>query len=132
MIWSASKLMMNLSVLFMNTIAPHIYTFPLKYYLLYVSARSEGVEIYNCDNKLSILGVSFTGIVKNACVLSNRCVITYAELLQICHLKYMYTIHVLCNWYLQPPPCFWDRGIIKILTFPSAKLVCMPCTKGTF
>ena len=36
--------------------------------------------MYNCDNKFSILGASFTGIVKNArvSVLSYRCDITYA------------------------------------------------------
>ena len=46
--------------------------------LLHVSARSEEVEIYNCDNKFSILGASFTGIVKNVRVLSHRYAITYA------------------------------------------------------
>ena len=62
----------------MITTAPHIYIYTLKYYILQVSASSEGVEIYNFDNKFSILGASFTGIVKNARVLSHRCDITYA------------------------------------------------------
>ena len=73
--------MMILSVEFMKTTAPHIYihVYTLKYNLLYVSVMSEGVETYNCtcDNKFSILGESFTGIVKNARVLSHRCGITY-------------------------------------------------------
>ena len=30
---------------------PHIYIYTLKYYLIHVSARSDGIEIYNCDNK---------------------------------------------------------------------------------
>ena len=65
----------------MKTTAPHIYVYTLKYYLLHVSARSEGAEIYNCNNKVFfflILGASFTGIVKNVRVLSHRCEITYA------------------------------------------------------
>ena len=58
----------------MKTTAPHIYIYTLKSYLLLVSARSEGGEI----NKFSILGASFTSIVKNAHVLSQRCDIAYA------------------------------------------------------
>ena len=62
----------------MKTTAPYIYMYTLKYYLLHVSARSEGVDIYNCD-KFSILDASLTGIVKNVCVLSHRSDITYAK-----------------------------------------------------
>ena len=64
----------------MKTTAPHIYVYTLKYYLLHVSARSEGDEIYNCDHNkfFLILGASFTGVVKNVRVLSHRCDITYA------------------------------------------------------
>ena len=40
----------------------------------------------------------------------------------------MYTYKHLCV----APPCTWDRGITKILTFPSAKLEYIPCTTGAF
>ena len=66
--------MMNLSVLVREN---DIYIHTLKHYLLHVSARSEGVEIYNCDNKFLILCASFTGIVKNVRVLSHRSYVTY-------------------------------------------------------
>ena len=62
----------------MKTTTPNIYVYTLKYYLLHVSARSEGIEIYNCDNIFFlILGVSFTCIVKNVRVLGHRCDITF-------------------------------------------------------
>ena len=78
------------------------------YYLLHVSARSEAFEIYNCD-KFSIEGPSFTGIVKNARILSHRCDITYARTasnlppeIQVDHVHV--NIHALCTCYLNPPP----------------------------
>ena len=59
-------LMMNLSVLVHeNDGSPHLHLYS-KYYLLHVSARRKAIEIYKCDNKFSIAGASFTGIVKNA------------------------------------------------------------------
>ena len=67
MVW----LMMNLSVLAHENDGPHIYIYTLKYDQLHLSARSEGMEIYNCDN-FSIPGASFTSILKNARVLSHR------------------------------------------------------------
>ena len=80
---------MNLSVLFHeNAGFQHLHLYP-KYYILHVSERSEGVEIYNCNNKFPILGASFTGIVKIARVLSHRCDITYAGTASNCRLKYM-------------------------------------------
>ena len=71
--------MINLSVLVHENYGspqPHIYP---KLLPIECSAMSEGVEIYNCDNKFSILGASFTSIVKNTRVLSHCCDITYAE-----------------------------------------------------
>ena len=58
---------------------------------IHLSTSSEGDEIYNRDKKkFSILGASFTGIVKNTGVLSHRCDTPHMlELLQICRMKYM-------------------------------------------
>ena len=132
MIWRAVKLT-NLSVLVHeNDGSIHLH---LKCYLLHVSARSEGVEIYNSDSKFSILGASFTGIAKKARALSHRCNITYdgtaSKLPPEIHVDHVHMITLVC-YAPPPPPRTWDRGITKILTFSSAKLGYMPCTKRTF
>ena len=83
--------------------------------------------------RFSIPGAFYTGIAKNARVRSHRYDITYARTasnvppeIQVDH--YMCTCKHLCIIHLLfvPPPCTWDRGITKILKFPSAK----PCTMG--
>ena len=119
--------MMNLSVLVHENDSPHIYIYILKYYLLHVSARGEGVEIYNCDNKFSILGASFTGIVKNARVLRHRCDIS------ICwNCSPVDHVHYTCkhSCFMLFAPLHFDQGITKILMFPSAKWDICPALRG--
>ena len=80
--------MVTLSVLvYENDGSLHLHIYP-KILPLECSLRSEGVEIYNCDNKFSILVASFTGIVKYARVLSHRFDIIYAGTVSNCRLKY--------------------------------------------
>ena len=72
------------------------------------SARSEGVEIYNSDNKSSILGASFTGIIKKARGLSPRCDITYdgtaSKLPPEINVDHLHMLHVTFMCYAPPPP----------------------------
>ena len=132
MIWKTGKLMVNLSVLVQKK--PHLHLYAKILPITCKCKERRGRDCDNCDHNFSILGASFTDIVKNASVLSQCSDITYAGTASNYRLKYrltMYTcthvnIRVLCICYLQPP-CTWDRGITKILTFPSAKLGHMPC-----
>ena len=128
--------MMNLSVLVHeNDGSPHLHLYLkiLSITLVHVSARTERVEIYNCDDKFFFNSWRVLHRHNQDCSCSEPPYAGTASNLppeiQVDHINN----YVLCICYLHPhTPCTWDRGITKLLTLPSAKIGYISCTKGTF
>ena len=92
MIWKTGKLMVNLSVLVQKK--THLHLYPKILHITCKCKERRGRDCDNCDHNFSILGASFTDIVKNASVLSQCSDITYAGTASNCRLKYRLTMYM--------------------------------------